>query len=361
MNLSAIFQRIICCVLFLLLSASACSPALTSTPEMSIAEVASPTPSTAKITPEPKESTAVTALPLDKAEATPFPFPEIPQGPTPESYGLPDWKTVQQALLEATKLSGDPNGLCEWEILGQDASQNKVFLWAHCTARAYGDFKSGMAGPFAVYLKPDGSIERVFAPMVYRDEAFNNEFPKNIQKKFLNGKQGAYDLTANLIFREQFPGFPPQAAVAEGKYPVQPRGTLPPPPAEAPRWMAYQSAIAKVWYGRDEDILCEWDYLGASDGYVYLKPNCEPLAREERIFWVPFCRLKVEEDRTISEVICKEKEQRGNGLELDPDIFPQEIREKSWLDGTDIGVILDHLELRRWYPDLPPLDGTELP
>lgn len=360
MRYQATLNRLIISILFVSLGLTACVPAPepTPTPSVPTAEQAIPTP-----TPEPipSETPTPTEQPVS-VTPTAFPTLTLPEGPTPEAYGLPDWRVVEQALLEAAKLSGGSRGRCEWEVIGHDAAMNKVYLWVHCEAQLSGSGKSAMSGAMAVYLNSDGNIVSVYAPMAYGGEEFNREFPETIQRKFYDGSL-VYNMQANLTLRERFPELPPQAAVAEGKYPMKPLSTLSPEVAKTERWVVYQSALAKAWYGTDKDIFCEWSYLGQIEEYVYLRPECEPFDRQQRKFWMPYCRLKIDDDGSISEVICKEKVDMGNGWGLDPAIFPLEIRQKSWADGTN-SIFVDRIELRRWFQDLPPLIieyGLELP
>jgi len=339
----------------------ACMPVTSQTPPTI-------TPATAMQPPTATSNQLPTVAPtgtIPTAQPTLTPLPSIKVPPLADlgDLGLPDWQTLQKALLEGAKFSGDPNGRCEWEVLGHDQAARKVYLWAHCEARVYSNIKSGISGAMAVYLKEDGNIDRVYVPLAYGSDEFNEEFPENIRKKFYDGSR-TYDLQANLALRERYPELPPQAAVAEGQYPTKPLSTLSAEAAKTERWVVYQSALAKAWYGTDGDIFCEWDYLGQEGDYTYLQPQCEPLDFQEYRFWMPYCRLKIESDKTISEVICREKEERDNSLGLDPGIFPLEIRQKSWVDGTDFTALRDHIELRRWYQDMPPLvveRGIELP
>lgn len=359
MYIKVTFNRLLITLFACVFGATACLPNSATLPAMPNAELAVETA-------VPVIEQSETLQPLSASRPIPptlFPTLTIPDGPTPEAYGLPDWLVLEPALLEAAKLGDGKKGRCEWEVLGHEPGLNKVYVWAVCESWLYDGIKSAIAVPAAIYMKADGSIERIYMPVFYGDEEFNREFPEWIQKEF-SYESHRYDYLANLALREKFPNFPPQAAVAEGKYPSKPLTTLAPDEAKTKRWIAYQSALAKVWYGTDEDIFCEWDYLGQLDGFVYLQPDCEPLDRQQREFWMPYCRLKIEQDGEISEVICKEKEQFGGSLGLDPQIFPQQIRERSWQDSTDTTRIKEHIELRRWFQDMLPLVvelGLELP
>ncbi|MGB4596120.1 MAG: hypothetical protein WBI14_09490 [Anaerolineaceae bacterium] len=338
----------------------ACTPVTNQIPTIALTGTETEFPTA---TPTPL-ATIISTQPIPTARPTLTPFPTIKVPPLADlsDLGLPDWQTVQKALLEGAKLSGDPNGRCEWEVLGHDRAARKVYLWAHCEARVYSTEKSGISGAMAVYLKEDGSIDRVYVPQTYGGDEFYQEFPENIRKKFDDDSR-TYDLQANLALRELYPELPPQAVVVEGQYPTQPLSTLSVESEKTERWVVYQSALAKAWYGTAEEILCEWDYLGQIGEYVYLKPHCEPLDFQQYKFWMPFCRLKIDDDGSISEVICKEKVEMGNGWGLDPVLFPLEIRQKSWVDSTN-SIFMDRIELRRWFQDLPPLIieyGLELP
>lgn len=314
--------------------------------------------------PPTQPSTIVTASPGPSPqptpalipEETPFPSLDLPQEDRGLNFGLPAWQQVEAAI--AAEFSAHFNMgayLCEWEFLGRD--EQKVFIRYGCEFD-HGNGARG-AGPGIIYLKGPGSIDHIFIPKVSETEwDANPDVPARIHEAY---RQPGEDLMSRLVLRRAHPELPPAAAVKAGFEPRQPLSEPPVfAPGEEPRWRAIERALASEWYGTDADILCEWRMMGQLEGKTYLAPICEPVDRNKRVFRIPYCILDENQDGVL-QANCYQAVDLNGAYTLDPAVFPAPVREKYLAVSSQNAMpLLDHLELRRWYPDLPPLAAAEL-
>jgi len=103
------------------------------------------------------------------------------------------------------------NALCEWDILGH--SDQKVYVWAWCSAPHAGDSK-----PAVIYLNMDGSIQKVEVPFHGSawDLTIQSLFPVDIREKidkyFYDSSTNsgrAEELRLHLLYRQEHPDVPP--------------------------------------------------------------------------------------------------------------------------------------------------------
>ena len=148
-------------------------------------------------------------------------------------------------------------------------------------------------------------------------------------------------------------------------YPV----TVPPPPTRdpslPPRWIEYERALSSVMLGpigntvpdlsRDHG-LCEWIFMGAKGEQVYAWAECE---NDEGTAVSAPVVIFLGEDGHIFGVVMPE-EGWGNIEEL----FPDPVVKVIYSDPFKADVAMQHIQLRRADPSIPPiivLEGAELP
>jgi len=145
---------------------------------------------------------------------------------------------------------------------------------------------------------------------------------------------------------------------------------LTPDAIQVERWKEYQTVLAKslLSYLPPEEVLCEWDILGASEQILYIWVVCESA--------IPFgttstgtdmysssstpALIRLDENGSIQNV-----EIPAPGISDYQKMFPDYVQEKfeSYRFGK-ARKLSDHIEWRRTHPDEPPLiilSATPLP
>lgn len=193
------------CFLLLLLFLSSCG------------QVSPPATETSTIPPFAWTAVALTqtALLTPDVLSTQTPSPEPTQSPfpifTPNAIQVERWREYQSALAKKF-VSKFPVEivLCEWDILGK--AEQELYVWAVCIAPGYEAMR-----PAAIYLRADGSIQNVDAPIYGSnwDSEINRMFPSVVQKKFnLYGGNSIFngrlkEMRDHIEYRRQYPEKPP--------------------------------------------------------------------------------------------------------------------------------------------------------
>jgi len=114
----------------------------------------------------------------------------------------PEWSEYESALAKAALPEG-VSGMCEWEILGQQAQE--LYVWAYCS-----NGSMAMSAPAVIYLGTDGAVRDVRFP---RDGTLGAQdskvlFPLEIQEKIFTYQRNP-DLKTHIRRRLADPSIAP--------------------------------------------------------------------------------------------------------------------------------------------------------
>lgn len=134
-----------------------------------------------------------------------------------------------------------------------------------------------------------------------------------------------------------------------------------------PRWMEFERALASVLLGppgntqpevSQDHGLCEWEFWGQKGEQIYVWAECQanvPLAAATSTPAIIF----LDENGHIKAVVMPD-EGWGNIQTL----FPEPVLSLIYSDAFDAMAAMNHIELRRNDPSIPPMiveQGTEMP
>jgi hypothetical protein len=154
-------------------------------------------------------------------------------------------------------------GLCEWEIWGQSARED--YIWVKCI-ETQGD-NNARSTPAVVYLTENGQIDKVTLPRPAAGdywEDIKHLFPPDVLAKI---RSYSFDGPAaeKRIYERIKSHEPPLIA--------NPSGIIGPTPTSLPRWRLYEIALSKAVLDADTG-LCEWEIWGQSTRDVYVWVEC---------------------------------------------------------------------------------------
>lgn len=153
-------------------------------------------------------STAAEAKSSSPSPTDPDPD-QAPSSPSPasNSAGHPNrWKKYQAALASRflPSQTGDPPGLCEWQILGH--RDQKIFVWALCQESGKPD-GAAVSAPAVLHLHPEGPIRRVEMPG--DGESYSSDvrrmFPEEYQEIIFKHQIDTEKMWDHLQLRQKHP------------------------------------------------------------------------------------------------------------------------------------------------------------
>lgn len=316
-----------------------------------------PIPTVASPTPVPTS----TFLPVT---VTPSPLPTEPIIPliTPDPIQVERWKEYEDALaiaLFSPKYTPQsPSGfVCEWEILGR--SDQEVYVWTDCmSVYSVGPYHSTM--PAVIHIARDGTVQSVEIPAgggASYGANIRRLFPSDVQEKYFGRLIHFQELADRLRWRRGHPDEPPW--IVFSLLPIQPtQPVIPmitPDPVQVERWMEYQTALANVIlsYLPQEQVLCEWEFLGRSGNEVHVWTVCGEIW-DNRVGLEGLAVIHIGEDGSVHNA-----ETAGiGGMGFPSDIqrlFPLDVQERYFGGLIHFQELVDHLRWRLKHPAEPPL------
>jgi hypothetical protein len=148
----------------------------------------------------------------------------LPPQPSRTIPSTPEWREYESALAKAG-LPEDVSGMCEWEILGQQAQE--LYVWAYCS-----NGSMAMSAPAIIYLGTDGAVRDVR----FRDGTLGAQdskvlFPLEIQEKIFTYQRNP-DLKTHIRRRLADPSIAPLIIIFGTPLPVLPTASTDDPAAE---------------------------------------------------------------------------------------------------------------------------------
>lgn len=154
-------------------------------------------------------------------------FTDNPLTPQPSRTipSTPEWREYESALAKAALPEG-VSGMCEWEILGQQAQE--LYVWAYCS-----NGSMAMSAPAVIYLGTDGAVRDVRFP---RDGTLGAQdskvlFPLEVQERIFTYQRNP-DLETHIRRRLEDPSIAPLIMISGTPLPVLPTASTDDPAVE---------------------------------------------------------------------------------------------------------------------------------
>jgi len=176
-------------------------------------------------------------------------------------------------------------------------------------------------------------------------------------------------LASTLACNTVTTGIPPTPTYIADVIPF-PATYLPAPtrdPSLPPRWVEFERALASVFLDpagnirpdvRQDQGLCEWEFLGQKGEKVYVWAECQANNASATIISSPAV-IFLSDDGHIAAVVMLEESWDNIST-----LFPEPVLNLIYSNAFDAVATLNHIELRRNEPSIPPMIvelGAEMP